>query len=59
MERGSKAYISNIFEMAYCVKMKLPGDHEMDVQLTERQNVYATTAINTAVTTTTNMTLTV
>ena len=52
---------SNIFGTAFRVKIKIPGHHERDVQLTKRQAVHATTAIKTAattVTTTTNTTQT-
>ena len=39
--------------------MPASGDHEWDVQLTKRQNVPATTAINTAATPVTTNTITV
>ena len=38
------------FRAAYHIKSTLQGHHEWDVQLTKRQNVPATTAINTAAT---------
>ena len=56
-QKGSKANISNIFRTAYRIEIKLPQCNEGDVQLTNRQLVYSTTAVNTApttVTTTTN-----
>ena len=43
--------ISPIFLETCRIKRKLQGHHEFDVQLTKRQNVPATTAINTAATT--------
>ena len=47
----SKGLIINIFRTAYRIKMKLPGDQERDFQLSKRQSVHATAAINTVATT--------
>jgi hypothetical protein len=58
MKRGSKAQISNIFGTVFRAKVKLPGLYERNVQLIKRLDVHATTVINTAATTYTNVTLT-
>ena len=48
---------SIIFGTDYRIKRKLLGRHEWDIQLTRRQNVPTTTAINTAANTNDNKTL--
>ena len=51
MKRASKGVqkgASAIFSERHRIKMKLPAYYEGDVQLTKRQYVHATTAVNTA-----------
>ena len=51
VKTGSKAHISNVFGTSYRVKLKLLGHLGRDDELIKRQDVNATTAINTAATT--------
>jgi hypothetical protein len=56
--RLSKGWSSCIFGTAYRMKLKLPGHHDGDVQLTKRQHVYTKTAISTTATAVTTTTIT-
>ena len=62
VKRSSEAHISIIFQTVHRVKIKLPGHHEKDIELTKRKDVHASFTINTAatttITTTNNATLT-